>query len=199
MSDQEHFDTEITLGVGRLLVLFFGLVVLCGIFMGIGYSLGRSATKATADATTTPAAAPEKTASAPAIVVKQQEPTQDLSFYKSVEQKESDPKLTPPEPQPKTAEKTEKETKPPVAPQPEIKAGAVPGSGYMVQIAAVSKKDDADALVDALRRKQYPVFVTSVPGDKLFHVQIGPFADTKDAEAMRSRLLADGYNPILKR
>ena len=35
--------------------------------------------------------------------------------------------------------------------------------------------------------------------DKLFHVQVGPFGDIKDAEAMKSKLLGDGYNPILKR
>lgn len=195
MAEQEQFDTEITLGVGRLLVLFFGLVVLCGIFMGIGYSLGRSTAQqvVAAEGGTPPAASSDKPGSGSPIVVKQEQPSQDLSFYKSVEQNEADTKLTPAEPEEKSAE----ETKP--IPQPEVKAGAIPGSGYMVQIAAVSKKEDADALVDALRRKQYPVFVTSLPGDKLFHVQIGPFANNKDAEAMRSRLMADGYNPILKR
>ncbi len=35
-------DTEITLGVGRLLGLFFLLSALCGVFFSIGYSLGKS-------------------------------------------------------------------------------------------------------------------------------------------------------------
>ena len=35
--------------------------------------------------------------------------------------------------------------------------------------------------------------------DKLFHVQVGPFSDIKDAESMRTRLTGDGYNPIVKR
>ena len=193
MAEQEQFDTEITLGVGRLLVLFFGMVVLCGIFMGIGYSLGRNSAKAIAgDSATTVTSASGKPT--PSSVIKPLDSTSqsstDLSFYKSVEQKEPDSQLKEPERKPD-------ESKSPSA--PEIKAGAVPGSGYMVQIAAVSKKEDADALVDALRHKQYPVFVTAVPGDKLFHVQIGPFPDTKDAESVRSRLMADGYNPILKR
>src|SRR4051812_21222141 len=193
MAEQEQFDTEITLGVGRLLVLFFGLVVLCGIFMGIGYSLGRNSTRAaTGDTGTVAASSGAKPM--PSTVIKPPDSTSqspDLSFYKSVEQKEPDTTL-----RTKDAEKKAEEPK---APAPEIKAGAVPGSGYMVQIAAVSKKEDADALLDALRHKQYPVFVTTVPGDKLFHVQIGPFPDTKDAESVRSRLMADGYNPILKR
>ena len=36
-------------------------------------------------------------------------------------------------------------------------------------------------------------------GDKLFHVQVGPFNEIKDAEAVRAKLVADGYNPILKK
>jgi DedD protein len=39
----------------------------------------------------------------------------------------------------------------------------------------------------------------AVTTDKLFRVQLGPFSDIKDAEAMRARLIADGYSPILKK
>jgi cell division septation protein DedD len=69
----------------------------------------------------------------------------------------------------------------------------------MVQVAAVSKQEDADILQSALRKKQYPVFIATVPGDSLFHVQVGPFADIKEAEAMRARLAGDGYNAIVKK
>ena len=34
-------DTEITLGTGKMLALFFSLVALCGLFFGLGFSLGR--------------------------------------------------------------------------------------------------------------------------------------------------------------
>ena len=34
-------DTEITLGTGKLLVLFFALVAVCALFFALGYSLGR--------------------------------------------------------------------------------------------------------------------------------------------------------------
>ena len=77
---------------------------------------------------------------------------------------------------------------------------ALPTSAYLVQVAAVTKQEDADALVDALKKKQYPAFVAATSStDKLFRVQVGPFGDIKDAEAMRSRLINDGYNPILKK
>jgi cell division septation protein DedD len=69
-----------------------------------------------------------------------------------------------------------------------------------VQVAAVSKQEDADSLVDALKKKQYPALIAAaVATDKLFRVQVGPFSDVKDAEAMRTKLIADGYSPILKK
>lgn len=69
-----------------------------------------------------------------------------------------------------------------------------------MQVAAVSKQEDADSLVDALKKKQYPAFVAAqVTSDKLFRVQVGPFQDVKDAEAMRARLIGDGYSPIVKK
>jgi cell division protein FtsN len=40
---------------------------------------------------------------------------------------------------------------------------------------------------------------SAAANDKLFRVQLGPFSDIKDAEATRSKLVADGYSPILKK
>jgi DedD protein len=76
----------------------------------------------------------------------------------------------------------------------------LPATGYFVQVAAVSKQEDAQALVDALKKKEYPAFVAAQStSDKLFRVQLGPFADAKDAEATRTRLIGDGYSPIVKK
>ena len=42
-------DTEIALGTRSLLAIFFGLVLICAIFFGLGYSVGRgSGTRAAA-------------------------------------------------------------------------------------------------------------------------------------------------------
>lgn len=84
-------------------------------------------------------------------------------------------------------------------PAPELAQQPAPGA-ITVQVAAVTKQEDAQALVSALRRKNYPVFVASnAAGDNLYHVQVGPFGEMKDAEAMRSKLVGDGYNAILKK
>ncbi len=212
MSEQlsEQQDTEITLGTGKLLLLFFGLVVLCGAFFGIGYLIGKNSGTPQQVATETglsngssDAVKPSSSLGTPRPVSKpqdcstpgncDQQSSGSAPFYDSVGDKNVTPKLEPP-----TANTPEQNSA--TSPSPELSKPAAPGSGYIVQVAAVSKQQDADTLVSALRKKQYPVFVTSnPPTDKLFHVQAGPFADIKEAEAVKSRLVNDGYSPILKR
>ena len=68
----------------------------------------------------------------------------------------------------------------------------------MVQIAAVSHQEDADVLVNALKKRGYSAVIRNDPKDSLLHVQIGPFATRDEAKVMRAKLLADGYNAILK-
>jgi cell division septation protein DedD len=198
-------DTEITLGTGKLLFLFFGLVGVCALFFGLGYSLGRKSESSLA--TNSSPAAPQvssNTNKAGSGVASN--PAQPLTFYKSVEQKDANAELTPP-----TNSKTDTNaaaptngttsagTASPTANASESSA-TLPTSGYFVQVAAVSKQEDAQALVDALKSKEYPAFVApQASTDKLFRVQLGPFADVKDAEAMRTRLIGDGYSPILKK
>jgi len=193
-------DTEITLGTGKLLVLFFGLVAICALFFALGYSLGRKSEPGitTANAAGSPQTTPGSTK--PAGSASAQAPP--MTFYKAVEQKDANPELTPPASEAK-AESAPNVATPagqnqPAASSPD--ATTLPISAYFVQVAAVSKQEDAEALVDALKKKQYPAFVASSPSsDKLFRVQVGPFTDIKDAEAMRTHLISDGYNPILKK
>lgn len=190
-------DTEITLGTGKLLVLFFFLVGICALFFALGYSLGRKTEPtmaATSAAQPQPATTPGKSNSgSPAA--------QPMTFYKNVEQKEANPELTP-----AADTKTEasapasaapaQTTAPANAPDPMT---TLPTSGYFVQVAAVTKQEDAEALVEALKKKEYPAFVAPQTGDKLFRVQLGPYSDIKDAEGMRTRLIGDGYSPIVKK
>ena len=72
---------------------------------------------------------------------------------------------------------------------------------FVVQIAAVTREEDAAALAGALRKKNYSVFVVNNPAvhDKFYHVQVGPFATLQDAESMKAKLTGEGYNPIVKR
>jgi len=195
-------DTEITLGTGKMLALFFGLVALCAVFFSMGFSLGRTSGLKPSAGEVAPS--PVTTASnVRPSAVKSTAPATDLTFYKAVSDKSADAQLTPqntntdkdtPAADPAVTPPAPAPTTPPADP-----AVAPPVNGYYVQVAAVTKPEDADALVDALKKKQYPAFSANTQPDKLFHVQIGPYADIKDAEAMRGKLVGDGYNPILKK
>jgi DedD protein len=70
--------------------------------------------------------------------------------------------------------------------------------GWMVQIAAVSHVEDAEVLVNALKKRGYSVMVRRDIADTLLHVQTGPFANRNDANTMRQKLLSDGYNAIVQ-
>jgi cell division septation protein DedD len=70
--------------------------------------------------------------------------------------------------------------------------------GWMVQIAAVSQIEDAQVLVNALKKRGYAVTARRDTADTLLHVQTGPFTNRSDANAMRQKLLNDGYNAIVQ-
>jgi DedD protein len=210
-------DTEITLGTAKLLGLFFGLVIVCAVFFALGYTLGRKSDAGLTATITVPPLQNSSNGSKPASAGSP-EPAPPMTFYKAVEQKDANPQLTPSTPNAASpspagqvpaaspagsspeASSSGASALPSQTGNPPDPTGVLPTTGYFVQVAAVSKQDDAEALVDALKKKQYPAFVASNSAtDKLFRVQVGPFADIKDAEAMRSRLINDGYNPILKK
>jgi cell division septation protein DedD len=68
----------------------------------------------------------------------------------------------------------------------------------MVQIAAVSNPADAAVLVSALQKHGYSAITRREAADTLTHVQVGPFASRAEANVMRQKLQADGYNAFLK-
>ena len=123
-----------------------------------------------------------------------------MSSYKSIERKDANQEQTAAAAKPEGHTNASAGSVPQATTNSPEAATAPAAGGYFVQVAAVSKQDDAEALVNALKKKQYPAFVANGSGtDKLFRVQLGPFADVKDAEAQRARLISDGYNPILKK
>jgi cell division septation protein DedD len=224
MDDHSPADREVTLNTGTVLALFFALALICAVFFGFGYSMGRKSTQApattanSAAADTTPddasshsSASDKPPSGSPAIqpvpgYLSQQEangtnskPTQTAAVAPA--------RAAASTTAPALAHTTVAETTPapvvratpPSAPvaTPVTAAAALPGAVY-VQIAAVSHQEDAEVLKSALGRRGYKVVERSDANDHLIHVQIGPFSDRKAAEATRQKLLSDGYNAFLK-
>jgi DedD protein len=195
MSSSE--DTEITLGTGKMLALFFGLVALCAVFFGMGFKVGRNST-VPASAGDSPGSVAASNGSTRPSAVKQPadsaaNASPDVAFYRP----DNSPKAS--QVAPAGAATAAADNTPSTAGAAGADPAVAPATnGYYVQVAAVSKQEDGDALVDALKKKQYPAFSSPGP-DKLFHVQVGPFTDIRNAEETRSKLVTDGYNPILKK
>lgn len=216
-------DTELTLGSGTLLAIFFGLVLLCGLCFGMGYAVGHRNSGPTA--ITTPQPAPD------------QEPLQASGSIPKPSAIAQVPVTAPPPVDGTTSDgSSATETTPAAATQPAAAGAPVstaanavataaqplvhpalpvsaPASAqttnasavhpamaqqFMVQIAAVSNPEDASVLMSALRQRNYPVSVRRDPGDNLLHVRIGPFATRAIAGQWRNKLLSDGYNAIVQ-
>ncbi|MBZ5493456.1 MAG: SPOR domain-containing protein [Acidobacteriia bacterium] len=200
--DDQVRDTEITLSTGKLLGIFFALAIVCGVFFTMGYLLGKSnsaggRTEIVATVPSSSAGKPYAGNKTPEAVTQTCPPGSPNCAAATASDTSSatKPADQPAAAQPSSGSKTSDQSTAQSA-GADAKNGAA--SSFMVQVAAVSKQEDAEILVTALRKKQYPVFIANAAGDPLFHVQVGPFTDRKDAEAMRTRLSGDGYNAIVK-
>jgi cell division septation protein DedD len=220
-------DAELTLGAGALLTIFFGLVLICGLCFGLGYAVGHHASAPAAAATTQTAApdqeplqasgsipkpsAAEQAAVPPAAGDATQPPAPGAPTSPATQQgaapaaqsgsqagapasaPPAPPQVQPAIPAAPASQPAQAANAPNV--RPALPPGAVP---LMVQVAAVSHAEDADVLVDALRKRGYAVTERRDPADGLIHVRIGPFASREEANRWRDKLLGDGYNAIVQ-
>ena len=189
--ERERRDTELTLGSGTLLAIFFGLVLICGLCFGMGYAVGRHT--AGPSSITPPRPAPE------------QEPLQASGVIPKPSAVAQTP-LAPATPEnpfmrsdaaPVSSSATPPDThagSPAPAQPPQTPAV----QSYMVQIAAVANPEDADVLMSALKKRDYPVTAHREPGDNFIHVRIGPFTSHAVADQWRTKLQNDGYNAVIQ-
>jgi cell division septation protein DedD len=192
-------DTELTLGGMTLLVLCCGLLALCAVCFSIGYFVGHRTSQestATSSSASDPKPFQHPTGSGNKPGAAGQAPARP--------QQAADVDAGGSSSQVKPAVDTQEH--PAQAAQSGVQSASqfqgLPGTaqvqGWMVQIAAVSHTEDAQVLVDALRKRGYAVTARREAGDNLIHVQTGPFVNRNDANGMRQRLLNDGYNAIVE-
>jgi cell division septation protein DedD len=180
-------DVELTLGPMKLAGLFLGLVALCVLCFGLGYSMGRSGGHATAAAgqpsgagAVTPAASSvSKTKAAPQKIPEPQYAAKGLSAAGAAS----------------TGGAADART--PGATTASGANSALPAPALMVQIATVSHLEDANVLITALRKRGFEATV-SAGDDGQLHVRLGPYASLSEAEAMRKKLTNNGYNAVVQ-
>jgi len=201
--DDEPADREISLGMPTILGIFFALALICAVFFGAGYTMGRKSAQTVAVPAEAPLTAttgsPKPTAGSPAA----SPAATPVSLPSSAVVVPNGPTpAAPPQPAAKStanpADAMIVGDKPPAAVVQPATYNPQPGTSFMVQVAAVSSQDVADIELAALQKKGYAVVIHHEPQDQLLHIQIGPFATRKDADAMRARVLADGFNAIVK-
>ncbi|HWB31742.1 MAG TPA: SPOR domain-containing protein [Acidobacteriaceae bacterium] len=198
VADYDAADHEISLGTPTILGLFFALAIVCACFFGLGYALGRRSSPPTPQVFDTTTAAATAAAKPAAGSTAAQQTTDDQTGAAAATDPSTQTQTvpltavpTPDAPAAATPAAAAATSAAPVAP------AVAPGT-FVVQVAAVSSQDVANILVSSLEKKGYAVAVRQETQDKLLHVQIGPFNNRKDAEAMRQRVLADGFNAIVK-
>ena len=218
LPDTGSRDREISLGTGTVLAIFLALALVCSLFFGLGYSMGRKSSPAGALTSGTRSSLPLSDEPATTPSQGQLDPQDQHAQPAS----ESSAAASRPQISVRTADTPAAHTRPSTATQVRESAAtaakpsasttlptlpvpmpatpnADPGVPQtFVQVAAVSRREDADLLLTALKRRGYTGLIRQQPQDKLLHVQLGPFPNKKEAEAMRQRLITDGYNPILK-
>jgi DedD protein len=203
--------TELTLGLGTLLGLGAGLLMLCVVCFALGYAVGhRSSSNQNAIVlpdSNTPVAAAKGGAKPGAVRQNANSPSPDAAASGSAGQAEPTRLSTPDEAADASSTQaatpaSDAHVRPALQPSPDTQSRVQPATsqaqGWMVQIAAVSRSEDADVLVSALRKRGYAVTERRELGDNLIHVQTGPFTSRNDANTMRQKLLGDGYNAIVQ-
>jgi DedD protein len=210
-------DVELTLGPAMLLAIGCGLLLLCGLCFGVGYTAGRrngshlaaakekeAATGQTLDAQAAASGRKPTATGAPPVV--QAASTQAApsapaapSAAHGGESQAATQAAPAGEPgvRPAMGSQTASPQQSAANGSTQVQPALPPGSGVMVQIAAVSHVDDANVLMSALRKRGYAVTARREPDDNLIHVQVGPFASRADASTMSQRLLSDGYNAVV--
>lgn len=222
-AEERRNDTEITLGPAMLLGIVCGLALLCALFFYFGYRAGRGSvthalitTQSSTGQTQTsptdgsiskpqakgsmPAAVPQPVTATPMQPLGSSAPPQPNPLTSYAPAPESSPANT------ANSNASPQSTQAVVRPALPNQAAATPsaqtgssngGSSFMVQVAAVSRAEDANVLMNALRKRGYAVSARHVITDNLIHVQVGPFGSRADASATSQRLLSDGYNAVV--
>ena len=170
----DGLDTaEMHWSAGTVLAIFFAASLISAVFFGLGYSFGRGGPLRfghAAESVGLPAAASEP------------RPEHAAAAKRAVAVAAS--------------------TRParPIVAERRAKAAPVemPAPRYMVQVAAVLSRRDAQTLVLQLRQRGFHATIYPGKHDKYLHVQMGPYRSSEQANTARLNVMAHGYRAVLK-
>jgi DedD protein len=202
MTDREYSDRDDRgLSARQLVMLFLGIVTVCGVFFAAGFLVGyneRTSKELPPAERVEPASTIPPTVNPPAKAEAKASSPQATSAAEKAPPAEPTPLAK--EPARKSPPSEKKETAPP----PRASAPAEAAAGHFVlQIAASSSRVDAEDVAKALKGRGFPAFVVSPQeagvGDNLYRVQVGPYSTREAAEQMKLKLEQAGFKqPFIK-
>src|SRR5208282_83561 len=203
--------------------LFLLMLLFSGVFFTLGYVMGRNQYDGQVSAAMTNSPTPEhgpvtpvksepapkKTAGTSPAAAESDPATSgsnsDWEFYGSSKPAKGDPHLEPvpkapaTPPVPKTVSikaKAEPVASAPLAAKtskPVANAPLIPNGALVLQVAALTRQDDALSIASSLQKKHFAAYVQTPQKDKFYRVQVGPLKDKKAAEAEKKRLEGEGF------
>jgi len=205
MADQGVREIQLN---GKQLVFMFMtatvaavVIFLCGVMVGRGVGTTRASaatavtTEPTVDPTSTAQALPRASsdAASPGEPVSNQEDLKELTYAKRLEAPDPppEPPVEPVAPAPVAAVAEPKVQRQPVVTAAKaVDPGEPKGTGFVVQVASLRSRDEADAIAHRLTSKGFPSFVTTPgsSGPRVFRVRVGKYEDRKEAETIAKRL-----------
>ena len=203
MSEQGVHEIQLS---GKQLVFMFMaatvtavVIFLCGVMVGRGVNTTRvsAASAATPEPAVDPTSAVQRPASSDtppsSEPVSSQEDLKGLTYARRLEAPEPPPEpAVEPIAAPAPAVAASKADRSPVA-SPKatpVSAGEPSGDGFVVQVASLRSRGDADAIARRLSAKGFPSFVTTPAssGPRVFRVRVGKYAERSEAETIARRL-----------
>ena len=198
---------EIQLNGKQLVFLFMAATVvavvifLCGVMVGRGVrqvranELAVAAADPSVDPTSSSTTASRANASSQAGSEANPSPAQDATYPVRLGLEGQDP----PE---ETIEEVLKPARAVTPPAVQARRSAAPasaqtgvpgepaGKGFVVQVAALNDRRQADAIAGRLSRKGYPSFVTTAGAgpSRMFRVRVGKYPERSDAQSIAARL-----------
>jgi cell division septation protein DedD len=207
MSDQSVREIQLN---GKQLVFMFMtatvaavVVFLCGVMVGRGATSTRASAAAAAVAAE-PAVDPTSRPGTPATTasdtasrgepVSAQGDLKDLTYARRLEAPEPPPEpaieSVPARAPAAVKPRVERSTPAPAGSKVISPVGEPNGGGFVVQVASLRSRDEADVIARRLSSKGYASFVTTpgADGPRVFRVRVGKFTQRSEAETVARRL-----------
>jgi cell division septation protein DedD len=68
--------------------------------------------------------------------------------------------------------------------------------GFVLQVGAMTHKDNADALAESLRKRNFPAFVSHRGTDRFYRVVVGPYSDADSTFTVKEELRKQNFDAI---